>query len=435
LAIGGGVVILALLAYLLLPRLLQTTPPSTGMVNIPSGSYTVGSGNGGSQAAAEQTITLDDYWIDRYEISNVQYAAFVAETGAPTPSHWQVGSIPAGKDNNPVQGVTWQMANDYCEWADKRLPSEAEWEVAARGPQSWLYPWGNDATLVQLASNSSYPVGTVPANRSGFGVYDMAGNVWEWVGDPYAPVGNTEQVLRGGAYDFQKNMTYRLLGNPSIPTMSATAGFRCGASSVELVEERGRLLLNDDFTAPDSGWPEMVEGNVLEGYHPPDFYHVQAGAPNQIAAAYFGGEFDNIAVETEVFVDSVGTNVGDFRYGLILRRVGEQFYAFTVSPRSGKWFVLKGSPTGLTTLAEGSVTDLHGLSNAEAEHTNDKLRVDAAGANFTFSINDQIVAQVEDGEYQSGDIGFYVETFDESLAHIHYDSLQVTKLDVLPVAP
>lgn len=254
LAIGGGLLILALLGYLILPGLLQTPPPSTGMVNIPGGSYTIGSSNGGSQFAASQIIELDEFWIDLYEVTNTQYAAFAHKTEAATPSHWAGSVPPAGADNHPVQGITWQMAADYCDWVNKRLPSEAEWEVAARGPQGWLYPWGDDEKLVPLPNSSSYAVGTIPANRSGFGVYDMAGNVWEWVDEPYGPVGNGEQVLRGGAYDFQKNMAYRLVGNPNIPTMSATAGFRCAASQVELVNKIGRLLLDADFTAPHNGF-------------------------------------------------------------------------------------------------------------------------------------------------------------------------------------
>ena len=421
LAIGGGLLILALLGYFILPGLLQTPPPSTGMVNVPGGSYTLGNGSGGSQFSASQTIELDEFWIDRYEITNAQYATFAAETEAATPSQWASGTLPAGAENHPVQGTTWQMAADYCDWAGKRLPSEAEWEVAARGPQGWLYPWGDDEKLVALPNDGSYAVGTVPANRSSFGVYDMAGNVWEWVDEPYGPVGSGEQVLRGGAYDFQKNMVYRLSGNPDIRTMSATAGFRCAASEVEQVSEIGRLLLDDDFTAPDSGWPDMVEGNVLQGYHPPDFYHVQAGAPHQIAAAYFGGDFDNISLETAVFVDSTASDSGDFRYGLIFRRHEQQFYAFTISPRTARWFVLKGTADGLTTLLEGSTTDLHEVSN-------DKLRVDALGSSFTFSINDQVIAQLQDADYANGDIGFYVETFDETLAHIHYDAIQIAKL-------
>ncbi len=431
LAIGGGVVVLILLAYFLLPRLLQPTPPATGMAHIPSGSYTVGSGNGGSQSAPSQTVDLDEFWIDRYEITNAQYATFVAETGSSAPANWPSGGVPLGQDNNPVQGTTWEMAADYCDWADKRLPTEAEWEAAARGSKSWLYPWGNDAVVVQLVSTSSYPVGGVPANRSSFDVYDMAGNVWEWVDDPYGPVGNSEKVLRGGAYDFQKNMTYRLVGNPNVPTMFATAGFRCAASKVETGAEENRVLLQDDFTNPESGWPETTTASALQGYHPPDYYHVQASVPNQIATAYFGGNYDNIAMEAQVFVDSIGTPDGNFRYGLMVRRVDERFYAFAVSPHAGQWFVLKGTPAGLETLSEGSVADLHGI-NTGADNS-DKLRIDAAGSNLTFTINDQVVTQLDDFDYRSGDIGFYVETFDQGLAHVHYDSLEVDKLDAVPV--
>jgi hypothetical protein len=265
----------------------------------------------------------------------------------------------------------------------------------------------------------------MPANRSPFGVVDMAGNVWEWVDEPYTAVSGDDKVARGGAFDFQKDMVYRLEGNPTVPTMYSTAGIRCAASTVEEVADEV-VLLEDDFTDESSGWPVMDEGSALSGYHPPDFYHVQSSEPERITTAFFGGDFANINMETDVFIESTDTDEGNFRYGLVVRRVGNNFYAFTVAPRRSQWTVLKASDSGLEVLAEGEDESIQGFSG----ETPDRLRVDASGAQLSFFINGRLVSQLSDEAYDSGDVGFYVETFDETRAHIHYDLLRVEQVPV-----
>lgn len=429
---GAAAVVLLLVVaagvFLLRPGTVNDLPTSAGMVNIPAGTYSVGANLGGANYAPVQQVTLESYWIDRFEVTNAAYADFVAETGAAPPGHWSGSTPPAGRENHPVEGVTWEMADAYCAWLGKRLPAEAEWEVAARGSGSLLFPWGNDANQVRLPQGSTYTVGSTAANRSDFGIFDMAGNVWEWVDAPYAPIPDGQRMLRGGAHDFLKDMAYRLIGAPDVPTMYATAGFRCAASEVVVVEDEESIavgdstfLIRDDFTDPASGWPEVNEGSVLSGYHPPNYYHVQSGEPNHISTAYFGGSFDDLTMEAEVFVDSTDTETGDFRYGLVVRRAGSRFYAFTISPRTGRWFILKGSDSGLETINEGTVS-LQGLAGS------DLLRVDARGGDFIFSVNGRFLARFSDSDYASGDVGFLVETFDESRAHIHYDLLTVRQV-------
>jgi serine/threonine-protein kinase len=231
-----GIVTLIALAAFVLPGLFSSavTPTSAGMVKIPGNTYIVASDRGGGEYAPPQEVTLADYWIDRTEVANADYAAFLAENKAEAPASWDGSSFfPTGTDQLPVRGVTWAAAVEYCKAQGKRLPTEAEWEVAARGDSGQLYPWGDNANSVPLP-NSLYAVGTVAANRSPFGVLDMAGNVWEWVDEPYSAVEGNDKIARGGAFDFQKDMAYRLQGDPTIPTMFSTAGIRCAASAVEV---------------------------------------------------------------------------------------------------------------------------------------------------------------------------------------------------------
>jgi len=199
------------------------------MVKVDAGTYRVGRDSPGGNFAPAQAIELSQFWIDQYEVTNAQYAAFLAAAGGTSPIGWADGKAPAGQNDFPVEGVTWDQAAAFCLWAGKRLPGEAEWEVAARGPKGLLYPWGDDERAVALPDGKTYATGKIPANRSAFGVFDMAGNVWEWVGATYAPVPEGHRVLRGGGYGLLKDMAYRLHGEPNVRTLFAMAGIRCAA--------------------------------------------------------------------------------------------------------------------------------------------------------------------------------------------------------------
>jgi serine/threonine protein kinase/formylglycine-generating enzyme required for sulfatase activity len=204
--------------------------PVTGaMVKVDAGTYRVGRDAAGGSYAPAQAIEIGQFWIDQYEVTNAQYAAFLAAASATPPAGWVGGNTPAGQNDYPVEGVTWDQAAAFCQWAGKRLPGEAEWEVAARGPKGSLYPWGDDERAVTLPDGKTYAVGQMAANRSAFGAFDMAGNVWEWVGTTYAPVPEGHKVLHGGGYGLLKDMAYRLHGEPNVRTMFAMAGIRCAA--------------------------------------------------------------------------------------------------------------------------------------------------------------------------------------------------------------
>jgi formylglycine-generating enzyme required for sulfatase activity len=212
----------------------ETTGPSlpdpTGMVKVEAGVYEIGRAVESDFHIPPQEISLDNFWIDIFEVTNAQYQAFLDATGSQPPAVW-----PGGPDH-PVQGVTWEMANSYCTWANKRLPGEAEWEVAARGPgpQPPLYPWGDDSiTGDLLPREATYVVGAYDINRSPFGVYDMAGNVWEWVAEPYASLAEGDLILRGGRHGLIRDLAYRQPAAPNPEIFIPYAGFRCAADRVE----------------------------------------------------------------------------------------------------------------------------------------------------------------------------------------------------------
>ena len=189
----------------------------------------------------------------------------------------------------------------------------------------------------------------------------------------------------------------------------------------------GAVLYQDDFTNPATGWPEKKFDNYFVGYHEPEYFHIEITGSNYKTTVFEPNKdsFGDFTAELQVLVASAKTAPdGDFRYGLAFRRSGDQYYAFTISPRARKWFVLKSSPSGLTVLTEGAIETIH---DADVDDT---LRVDAQGSNFLFHINDQLVGQVTDADYASGEIGFYVESFDSPNTHIHFDQFMIQDVEV-----
>jgi len=190
------------------------------------------------------------------------------------------------------------------------------------------------------------------------------------------------------------------------------------------------VLYDESFTNPASGWPEKKFDNYFIGYHEPEYYHIEITSPNYKTAVFDPAKksYENITVEVKVFTVAKKTAAtGDFNYGPVFRRSGDQYYAFTISPRTRNWFVLKSSPSSLTILAQGNEASIHDL---DAE---DILRVDAQGPNFSFHINDQLVGQVTDPDYASGEVGFFVQTLDVTNVHIHFDQLTIRDFEAPPV--
>jgi formylglycine-generating enzyme required for sulfatase activity len=189
----------------------QSQDPS--MVLVPSGEFTMGSPTGDVDERPPHQVYLDSFLIDKHEVTVGQYAEFLQQAGGNAPSDWKTMNQLSNK-KRPVSNVDWADAAAYCKWAGKRLPTEAEWEKAARGTDGRLYPWGNEppttrhANYGQSGSNNNgalSPVGSFEEGKSPYGVYDMAGNVWEWVSDWYdhdyykaSPQRNPEGPPTGG---------------------------------------------------------------------------------------------------------------------------------------------------------------------------------------------------------------------------------------------
>lgn len=191
-----------------------------------------------------RTLELPDYYIDRYPVRNKDYALFVQATKRPSPKHWIQGKYPEGEAEHPVVHVSGHDAKAYAEWAGKRLPTEAEWEKAARGTDGRKYPWGDEMEVSRLnclesGLGKTLPVGSYsPQGNSPYGVVDMAGQVWEWTscwfeayeGNTYESQYYGKQVLaiRGGSWSSQVSLcrtSYRGMGHPDYPF--AHGGFRC----------------------------------------------------------------------------------------------------------------------------------------------------------------------------------------------------------------
>lgn len=207
-------------------------PSSDRMVEIAAGSYDIGLSPADDYHSESISVLLNGFWIDQYQTTYVEYQKFQTATG-------NQAQEALGEGTHPVRGVTWDQAAEYCSWVNKRLPTEAEWEAAGRGPGPGpqLYPWGNDpaadGNAMSLPDQDTYEVGTLSFNQSPFGVYDMAGNIWEWVGEPYASVSAGLKILRGGRFGLPiLDLAYRVAVARDDARYVQYAGFRCAADQV-----------------------------------------------------------------------------------------------------------------------------------------------------------------------------------------------------------
>lgn len=289
----------------------QNAASAPDMVPVPAGEFLMGSDRVDREGLQQRyglvrplfldehpahTVTLPSFFIDRYEVTNAQYKEFVRATRAREPADWIQNGYNLFKDRLeqtdletlrwigrdyfkfdvdtrtldkpallalmskrrseldvfPVGGVTWHEAAAFCQWQHKRLPTEAEWEKAARGPQGLEFPWGNtwDERLLNAGDDAKWedgiaPVGSYEHSKSPYGAYDMAGNVWEWVEDWYQPYpgstyknpdfGQSKKVIRGGGGGmghYAISPFFRTAARQAAEPLatSSDVGFRCARS-------------------------------------------------------------------------------------------------------------------------------------------------------------------------------------------------------------
>jgi formylglycine-generating enzyme required for sulfatase activity len=229
------------------------------MVLIPAGNFQMGRDGGENDEAPAHTVFLDAFYIDRYEVTNEMYLSCDQSGVCSKPvdvSGLTEGDYESGKyPDYPVVNVGWDMAKTYCAWRGARLPTEAEWEKAARGGLTGMrYPWGNETPTCNIGARNGAQFGECPKDRTvkvgsfaanGYGVYDMVGNVWEWVGDwyqqdyylsssgmnnPQGPSFGSEKILRGGSW---KSRDFSLVNRSPVPpeTLDYEIGFRCAGNA------------------------------------------------------------------------------------------------------------------------------------------------------------------------------------------------------------
>jgi len=218
---------------------------------VPEGYFGMGDNKEDNEMPMRGTF-LRDYYIDKFEVTNEEYKAFIDHSGRDVPYldtpeaapyNWKNGTYPEGKAKHPVVLVTQEDAIEYCKFAGKTLPTEAQWEKAARGTGSRIWPWGNVWDPKKLNSSESgiggtRIIGSFPDDLSPFDVFDMGGNVSEWTSSEYAPYKNNYKrdenygkgliVIRGGSWNSEKKDARTSVRHFASPHSKSTyTGFRC----------------------------------------------------------------------------------------------------------------------------------------------------------------------------------------------------------------
>lgn len=212
-------------------------------------------------------MELSEYWIGKFPITNRQYQFFIREGQQASPKYWDGDQFPEGKAEHPVVNVSWKDAVAYCQWLSQKtgrnycLPTEAEWEKAARGDQGWIYPWGNEWDLakcnsIESGSNDAIPIGQFsPQGDSLYHCADMAGNIWEWcadwfdeqayqkyidgVKDPLGAESGERRSLRGGAFVSDRLYVRCAARGSGFPDLGfRRIGFRVAASAPIILKSK-----------------------------------------------------------------------------------------------------------------------------------------------------------------------------------------------------
>jgi formylglycine-generating enzyme len=226
------------------------------MVLVPAGEFIMGSEQGDDDEQPVHRVFLDSFYLDTFEVTNGRFARFVEAIQSEPPWGFADQETPVAHAEQPVRWVNWLEATGYCLWAGKRLPTEAEWEKAARGTEGRIYPWGHDPPTAAHAvfglkegAETVAPIGNRDHGRSPYGVHDLAGNLYEWVADwydetfyttqptinPRGPLEGTVKVQRGGSYingPYRLRSAFRTKSDPT--EHDAHVGFRCAQDALTL---------------------------------------------------------------------------------------------------------------------------------------------------------------------------------------------------------
>ena len=251
----GGVILLAVVVAAAVVLMKKKSTPLAAeitdsknavMVLVPEGDFVMGSDNGDEDERPVHTVYLDEFYIDKYEVTNSDYRVCVVDGVCKPPQDMTNYNNPE-YENHPVVYVDWEMARTYCDWRDAQLPTEAQWEKAARGMDARTYPWGEGIACSQAnylsCIEDTQPFDSYAGSLSPYGAYNMAGNVWEWVADWYSPaydVSETDnpvgaesgerRVLRGGGWNQHEYLLRTSARLGVVPTdVFLSFGFRCAS--------------------------------------------------------------------------------------------------------------------------------------------------------------------------------------------------------------
>jgi hypothetical protein len=306
-------------------------------------------------------------------------------------------------------GLVFRRSGDQY-YAFTISPTTKKWEVFKSSP-SGIVPL-KDGVEESIQGLDVDDVLRVDASGSGFSFYINSKPVAEVTDSDY-PAGE----IGFYAENVENVNTHIHFGNLTVLNLAAAPEGGDGA-----------LLYEDTFTNPTTGWSVAEFDNYFIGYHEPESYHIEIKSPHLKAPVVpipdaANHNYPDATIELAVQTVSGRTSTeGDYRYGLVFRRSGDQYYAFTISPTTKKWEVFKSTPSGIVPLKDGVEESIQGLD------VDDILRVDAKGSNFLFTINGQLVTQITDSDYADGEIGFYAENVENVNTHIHFGELTVREV-------
>ena len=424
-----------------------------GMVEVVAGDYTLGTDrpeSNDSETLTQTGVPVNGFFIDATEVTNADWKTFVDTAGAAPPSSWGRAGFDEALADHPVLGVNFEWASVYCQALSKRIPTEAEWEVAARGGEAFIYPWGDDVTLGGIPdTETTYEVGSIATNVSPFGAFDMVGNAWEWVSDSYDDrVDPNFRVLRGGQNGYLREAVTRLPVDPQRSNAFTVASFRCVADDVDSGVEP--LQFSTDFTAPEtdneaievalapgvliqdaftdstSGWIEETNDDSRFGYHPNEFFHLETKAPgtevfaNSPVALEAGRPFE---VVSSAFVEpSLTEDDGSFLYGVFVSGgVDGTNISFFVDPRRSLFSIQQRQ-------ADGTYSTLQEVSRAIPDDV--ELTVSVDGDRYEFRLNGAVVnTQTITGVTGTSSGLAVISDAESSQVHIHFEEFEVAYLD------